>query len=116
MMSEELTAASIGAVINALEHKCLWEESGELVRKLWGEYANALIDVAELEAQLEKESDDSVRSARMYLDAQAKIDMLMLEYCPEEMTEKQKKFWAMRQVPVSSKQEKETLAALNEPT
>lgn len=29
---------------------------------------------------------------------QAKIDRLMLEYCPDEMTEQQKKEWARHQV------------------
>ena len=30
---------------------------------------------------------------------QAQIDMLMLEYCPEEMTPEQKETWAKHQVP-----------------
>ena len=32
---------------------------------------------------------------------QAKIDMLMLEYCPDEMTQAQKDEWAANQVPES---------------
>ncbi len=34
-------------------------------------------------------------------DRQARIDALMLEYCPDEMTEAQKEIWAKRQRPVS---------------
>ncbi len=34
--------------------------------------------------------------------AQAKIDMLMLEYCPEEMTDEQRETWAEHQIPEDS--------------
>ncbi len=40
------------------------------------------------------------------LDAlQAEIDMLMLEYCPEDMTEDQKETWGKYQVPISEQEE-----------
>ena len=45
---------------------------------------------------------------------QAKIDMLMLEYCPEEMTEEQKREWARHQVPVSEATEAAIEAALEQ--
>ena len=35
-----------------------------------------------------------------YQALQAKIDALMMEYCPEEMTEKQLEEWAANQIPV----------------
>jgi len=38
--------------------------------------------------------------AAMYINLlQAKIDMLMIEFCPEEMTQEQKHNWASHQVP-----------------
>lgn len=37
---------------------------------------------------------------RVIGDLQAKIDRLMLEYCPGEMTEEQKAEWAKHQKPV----------------
>lgn len=41
-----------------------------------------------------------INQLRKDLEAlQAKIDRLMLEYCPEEMTEEQKANWAKHQVP-----------------
>lgn len=38
---------------------------------------------------------------RMANDLQAKIDALMLEYCPDEMSEAQKERWARHQQPVT---------------
>lgn len=38
---------------------------------------------------------------RLANDLQAKIDALMLEYCPDEMTEAQKERWARHQQPVT---------------
>lgn len=43
---------------------------------------------------------------------QARIDELMLEYCPEEMTEAQKANWARHQRPVSDEEEAKVVAAL----
>ena len=43
---------------------------------------------------------------------QARIDALMLEYCPEEMTEAQKENWARHQRPVSAEDEAKITAAL----
>lgn len=37
--------------------------------------------------------------------AEAKVDRLMLEYCPDEMTEAQIEGWAKHQVPVDAKTE-----------
>ena len=39
--------------------------------------------------------------ARKNEDLQAKIDALMLEYCPDDMTEEQMKNWEKHQKPVS---------------
>jgi len=36
---------------------------------------------------------------------QFRVDSLMLEYCPDEMTKKQKKNWAKHQRPVDKKTE-----------
>jgi len=41
--------------------------------------------------------------------AQAKIDALMFEYCPDEMTEAQVKRWGECQVPVSEAELKDAL-------
>lgn len=43
---------------------------------------------------------------------QARIDALMLEYCPEEMTEAQKENWARHQRPVSAEDAAKITAAL----
>lgn len=45
---------------------------------------------------------------------QAQLDALMLEYCPEEMTEAQKANWAKHQKPASEEQQAEVAAALME--
>lgn len=44
--------------------------------------------------------------------AQAKIDMLMIEYCPEEMTDEQRDRWANCQVPPGDEIEAEIKSAL----
>lgn len=49
---------------------------------------------------------------RMANDLQANIDALMLEYCPDEMTEAQKANWARHQKPASDAQRAEVAAAL----
>jgi hypothetical protein len=43
---------------------------------------------------------------------QAKVDALMLEYCPEEMTPEQKANWAAHQVAATPEQEAAIDAAL----
>lgn len=43
---------------------------------------------------------------------QAQLDALMLEYCPDEMTEAQKDNWAKHQKPASEEQQAEVAAAL----
>ena len=43
---------------------------------------------------------------------QARLDALMLEYCPEEMTEAQKANWARHQRPVSEDMQQEINSAL----
>ena len=43
---------------------------------------------------------------------QARIDELMLEYCPDEMTEAQKANWARHQKPASDEQQVEVAADL----
>lgn len=43
---------------------------------------------------------------------QARIDELMLEYCPNEMTEAQKANWARHQKPASNEQQAEIAAVL----
>ncbi len=45
---------------------------------------------------------------------QAQIDMLMLEWCPEEMTEEQMDNWAKYQVPVDEATEAAIEAALEQ--
>lgn len=43
-----------------------------------------------------------IREIVAHIDAQqARIDALMLEFCPEEMTEEQRAEWARNQVPAS---------------
>ena len=48
-------------------------------------------------------------------DRQARIDALMLEYCPDEMTEAQKENWAKHQRPVSDDTQREIDSALMRP-
>ena len=43
---------------------------------------------------------------------QCKIDELMLEYCPDEMTEEQKVEWARHQQPVSDEKQRAVDAAI----
>ena len=43
---------------------------------------------------------------------QCKIDALMLEYCPDEMTEEQKVEWARHQQPVSDEKQRAVDAAI----
>jgi len=51
-------------------------------------------------AQAEEKLTQVQNSARKeFKRLQSKIDMLMLEYCPEEMTQEQKDNWAAIQVP-----------------
>jgi uncharacterized iron-regulated protein len=45
-------------------------------------------------------------------DRQARIDALMLEYCPDEMTEAQKENWAKHQRPVSEEMQQGIDSAL----
>lgn len=43
-------------------------------------------------------AEETIKDLRIELDkAYAKIDALMLEYCPEEMTQEQKDNWAYNQ-------------------
>lgn len=51
-------------------------------------------------------------AARIADERQAKIDALMLEYCPDEMTEAQKENWAKHQRPVSEEMQHEIDSAL----
>ena len=46
---------------------------------------------------------------------QAKIDALMLEYCPDEMTPEQRANWAAHQRPVDPKLQAEIEAAIGKP-
>lgn len=46
---------------------------------------------------------------------QAQLDALMLEFCPEEMTEAQKENWARRQRPASEEMQREIDSALMGP-
>ena len=45
---------------------------------------------------------------------QAKIDSLMLEFCPEEMTAEQFEVWAAHQQPVSLEETKKIDAAISD--
>jgi hypothetical protein len=47
-------------------------------------------------------------------DLQAKLDRVMLEYCPDEMTQKQKDTWVINQRPVDLTATKAIEAALRE--
>ena len=51
-------------------------------------------------------------AARTADDRQARIDALMLEFCPDEMTEAQKDNWAKHQRPVSDDMQREIDKAL----
>ena len=51
-------------------------------------------------------------AARKADDLQAQLDALMLEFCPEEMTEAQKTNWAKHQRPVSEEMQHEIDSAL----
>lgn len=45
---------------------------------------------------------------------QARVDELMLEYCPDEMTPEQRANWAAHQVPVSAEEQANIEAAVRE--
>ncbi len=45
---------------------------------------------------------------------QAKIDALMLEYCPDELTSEQRENWARHQVPVSKAEQNELEESLEQ--
>ena len=51
-------------------------------------------------------------AARVADERQARIDALMLEYCPDEMTEAQKDNWAKHQRPTSDDVQREIDSAL----
>ncbi len=51
-------------------------------------------------------------AARTADDRQARIDALMLEFCPDEMTEAQRDNWAKHQQPVSDDMQQEIDTAL----
>jgi hypothetical protein len=47
--------------------------------------------------------DGQLEAVHRLIDAQqAKIDRLMFEYCPDDMTEEQKETWGQHQVPVAT--------------
>jgi len=52
------------------------------------------------EQRLSEAADRIETLERELAAAQAKIDALMLEYCPDEMTDAQREEWARHQVPV----------------
>jgi hypothetical protein len=55
-----------------------------------------------LARQLEREAEEQLDKAHAALAAkQSEIDRLMLEYCPEEMSDTQKAEWARHQTPVA---------------
>ena len=67
--------------------------------------AEAMLDVWKAAAEY---------SARFADEKQSKIDALMLEFCPEEMTAEQKDNWARHQQPVSAEMQQEIDSALME--
>ena len=52
---------------------------------------------------------------REVLALQAKLDAVMLEYCPDEMTEEQKAEWARHQTPASAEEQQAIDALLGLP-
>ena len=58
-----------------------------------------------LEVNAQKDCD-VLNLRRKNAALQARIDALMLEYCPDEMTEEQSKRWALYQRPVSDSEPK----------
>ncbi|MDE2107127.1 MAG: hypothetical protein KGL39_58520 [Patescibacteria group bacterium] len=70
--------------------------------------------------QTEREGPKLLRSALAAIDGltryaqhqQARIDVLMLEYCPDEMTPEQMEEWGRNQRPVSDEQQQMIDAAL----
>jgi hypothetical protein len=53
-----------------------------------------------LRTQREKDFQKRLKLERTVNSQQAKIDRLMLEYCPDEMTDEQLVEWAKHQKPV----------------
>ena len=62
-------------------------------------------ELTDLRARLEKAERDAASK-------QARIDEMMLEYCPDEMTHEQKEGWGKHQVPVSTQEQRILGAAL----
>ena len=52
---------------------------------------------------------------RQVMALQAKLDEVMLEYCPDEMTDDQKAEWARHQQPVSEQEQRDIDAVLGLP-
>lgn len=65
------------------------------------DYANALM-LYFAERDIHNWKLGGVTSRALTERLEAKVDSLMLEYCPDEMTEEQKARWAKHQVPVEA--------------
>ena len=77
-----------------------------------------LLELAAKDAEIQEWKDawlgsniDNDALRRKLAAAQAKIDALMLEYCPNEMTPEQIKEWGKHQVPVSEELTKQVEVA-----
>lgn len=58
------------------------------------------------------DKSESIDLTKQLAAAQARIDELMLEYCPNEMTEEQLAEYARHQVPISNERQAEIDKAL----
>jgi len=85
--------------LTAMFNRCADDLETALIRqKNSGEEAKELI----------KRIDQHLKDKSVKINAlQAKIDQLMFEYCPEEMTERQKENWGKHQKPVTAEQQAE---------
>lgn len=74
------------------------EECGSAKQELWGpEFAHSTCVIAFKQGQIDRQEILEQQLGA----AQAKIDELMLEYCPNEMTQEQLDEYAKHQKPVS---------------
>jgi hypothetical protein len=67
--------------------------------------------ISALEARRDRNTEKYIAALDCINELELRIDNLMLEYCPDEMTEEQKDNWAAHQVP-ADKQDTDVLKAL----
>lgn len=98
-------------VLSPEEYEALWE------RALSAQVAQQDKARASVEREAARQAADTARIASLQREVaakQAKIDALMLEYCPDEMTPEQVENWKQHQVLATPEQEAAIDAAMKD--